>query len=78
MEQIDRSTDSVVRHSVKSFLLSTVLISLTFRYGQGRAPLVPQDIQTDATVGIDIGMVDTGREVNFGRFERIVGWEVYR
>lgn len=48
----------------------------TLRDGQGRAPLVPQDIQTDTAVGVDVGVVDAGGEVNLGRLEWVVGREV--
>ena len=49
---------------------------LTFGNGQSRAPLVPQDIQADAAVGVDIGMVDPSGEVDLGRLEGIVGREM--
>ena len=48
----------------------------TFGDGQGRAPLVSQDIQADAAVGIDVWVVDTCCKVYLGRLERVVGWEV--
>lgn len=49
---------------------------LTFRDGQSRAPLVSQDVQTDAAVGVDVGVVDASGEVDLGRLEGVVGREV--
>lgn len=46
------------------------------RNGEGRAPLVPQDIQTDTSVRVDVGVVNASGEVNLGRLERVVGREV--
>jgi len=37
--------------------------------------LVPQDIKTDGTVGVDIGVIDLGREADLGRLEGVVDWE---
>lgn len=47
-----------------------------FRDGQSRAPLVSQDVQTDAAVGVDVGVVDASGEVDLGRLEGVVGREV--
>lgn len=52
------------------------VVLLTFRDGESRAPLVSQDVQTDAAVGVDVGVVDTGGEVDLRGLERIVGREV--
>lgn len=38
--------------------------------------MVPQDIQTDAAVRVDVGVIDAGGEVNLGGLERVVGREV--
>jgi hypothetical protein len=38
--------------------------------------LVPQDVQTNAAVGVDVGVVDAGGEVDLGRLEGVVGREV--
>jgi hypothetical protein len=38
--------------------------------------LVPQDIQTDAAVGIDVGVVDASGEVDLRGLEGVVGGEV--
>ena len=51
---------------------------LTFGDGQGWGPLVPQDIEADATVAIDVGVVDASGEVDLGRLERVVCGEVDR
>ena len=37
--------------------------------------MVPQDIETDGTICIDVGVIDLGREADLGRFEGIVDWE---
>ena len=47
----------------------------TFRNGQGGGPLIPQNVETDRTVGVDVGVVYLGREADLGRFERVVGWK---
>lgn len=49
---------------------------LTFGYGKSRAPLVTQDIQANASVGVNVGMIDTCGEVNFGGLKWVVGGEV--
>lgn len=49
---------------------------LTFGDGQSRTPLVPQDIQADAAVGVDIRVVNASGEVDLGRLEWVVGREV--
>lgn len=52
------------------------MVEHTLRDCQSRAPLVPQDIQTDAAVGVDVGMVDASCERNLGRLEWVVRGEV--
>lgn len=47
----------------------------TFRNGQRWTPLVPQDIETDRTVRVDVRVVDLGREADLGRLEGVVGGE---
>jgi len=47
-----------------------------FRDGQSRAPLISENVETDASIGIDVGVVDAGSEVDFRRLERIVGREL--
>lgn len=48
----------------------------TFGDGQGRTPLVSKDIQADAAVRVDVGVVDAGCEVDLWRLEGVVGREV--
>lgn len=49
---------------------------LTLGDCESRAPLVPQDVQTDAAVRVDVRMVDTGGEVDLWGLEGVVGREV--
>jgi len=44
--------------------------------GQGRWPLVLQDIKANATIWVNVGMVDPGSEVALGWLEGVVSWEV--
>jgi hypothetical protein len=48
----------------------------TFGDGQGGTPLITQNVQADAAVRVDVGVVDTSCEVDLGRLEWVVGWEV--
>ena len=43
---------------------------------QRRRPLRPEDVQTDCSVRVDVGMIYPGGECKFRRFERVVGGEV--
>ena len=47
----------------------------TFRDGQSWTPLVPQDIETDRPVRIDVRVVNLGREADLRRLEGVVGGE---
>ena len=47
----------------------------TFRDRQCWTPLVPQDIETDRTVRVDVGVVNLRREADLGRLEGVVGGE---
>lgn len=38
--------------------------------------MVPQDVQTDAAVRVDVGVVDAGGKVNLRGLEGVVGREV--
>jgi hypothetical protein len=49
---------------------------LTLRDGECGAPLVPQDVQTNAAVRVDVGVVDAGSEVDLGRLEGVVCGEM--
>lgn len=48
----------------------------TFANGQRRTPLIPQDIQTNGTIRVDVGVIDSGGKVDLGRLEGVVGREV--
>ena len=38
--------------------------------------MVLQDVQTNATVGVDIRVIDSGGESALGWLERVISWEV--
>jgi hypothetical protein len=40
--------------------------------------LIPQDVQTNGTVGVDVGMVDLGGKADLGWLEGIIGGKAYR
>ena len=48
---------------------------LTFRDGERWRPLISQNIQANATIGIDIWVIDAGCEVNLWWLERVICWE---
>lgn len=48
----------------------------TFADCESGTPLVSQNVQADAAVGVDVGMVNTGGEVDLGGLERVVCREV--
>jgi hypothetical protein len=35
--------------------------------------LVLQDIHTNGTIGVDVGVVNLGGKIDLGRFERVIG-----
>ena len=41
-------------------------------YCESRWPLGPENVQTDRSVAVYVGVVDAGRECKFGRFEWVV------
>lgn len=43
--------------------------------GERWAPLVPENVETDAAVAVDVGVVDLGGEGNLGGLEGVVGRE---
>ena len=47
----------------------------TFRDRQCWTPLIPEDIQTDRPVRVDVRVIDLGREADLGRLEGVVGGE---
>ena len=53
-----------------------VVWPLTLGNGQGRTPLVSQNVEADATVRVDVRVVDARSEVNLRRLERVVCGEV--
>lgn len=71
MEQIDSRTFQKSVAAPNYWDHSTFL--LTFRNGKCRTPLVAEDIQADATVRIDVRVVDAGGEVDLRWFKGIVG-----
>lgn len=50
----------------------------TLRDCESRAPLVPQNVQTNATVGVDVGVVYASGEVDLGGLEGIICREMDR
>lgn len=48
----------------------------TFGDSQSRAPLVSKNVKADTAVGVDVGMVDAGGEVDLRGLEWVVGREV--
>ena len=44
----------------------------TLRDRQSRAPLVPENVQADTAIRVDIGVVDLRRERHLGRLEGVV------
>jgi hypothetical protein len=50
---------------------------LTFRYRQRWAPLVSEYVQANAAFGVDVGMIDSGCEVDLGWLEWVIRWEMY-
>ena len=48
----------------------------TLRDGERRAPLVPQDVQANGAVAVDVGVVDAGGEVDLRGLEGVVCGEV--
>lgn len=43
-----------------------------FRDGEGRAPVVLQDVQADHALAVDVTVIDSGAEGDLGGFKRIV------
>jgi hypothetical protein len=77
IEQIDSSTVYIKYKSDHVTQASHYMeqIKQTFRNGQCRRPLISQNVQTDRAVGIDVWVVDLGREADLGWFEGVVGRE---
>eukprot|EP00192_Tetraselmis_astigmatica_P015873 CAMPEP_0117665916 /NCGR_PEP_ID=MMETSP0804-20121206/10079_1 /TAXON_ID=1074897 /ORGANISM="Tetraselmis astigmatica, Strain CCMP880" /LENGTH=93 /DNA_ID=CAMNT_0005473389 /DNA_START=383 /DNA_END=664 /DNA_ORIENTATION=- len=47
-----------------------------FRDGQGRAPLILEDVQADLPIVVDVAVVDARPKGDLWRLERVVCWEV--
>ena len=45
-------------------------------YGEGRAPLVLENIKTNTPIGVDVAVVDACGEVHLGGLEWVIGGEV--
>ena len=48
----------------------------TLGNGERRAPLIPQDVQANRAVAVDVGVIDAGSEVDLRRLEGVVCGEV--
>lgn len=48
----------------------------TFGDGQGGRPLVSQDVEANAAIAVDVGVVNAGSEVDLGGLEGVICWEV--
>lgn len=46
--------------------------ALTLADGQSRTPLIPQNVQTDRPVRVDVRVVDSGGKADFGGLEGVV------
>ena len=73
MEQIERSTGKQISICVNS---SAGRGKHTLGDRESRAPLVSEDVKTDAAVGVDVGVVNPGGEVDLRGLEWVVGGEV--
>lgn len=76
IEQIESSTAKHV--SLARRRVENARVWLTFRDCQGRAPLVTENVKTDAAVRVDVGVVDPSVKVDLWRLEWVVGREVNR
>lgn len=67
----------MVSHSFRKgrYLRKSKIIH-TFRDGESRAPLVTQNVEADAAVGVDVGVVDPGVELDLWRLERVIRREL--
>jgi hypothetical protein len=43
---------------------------------QGGTPLITQDVETNAAVGVDVGVINTGGEVDLRGLEWVIGREM--
>jgi len=47
-----------------------------FANSQSRAPLITQNVQADASVGVDVRMIYSRGKVHLWWLERVIGWEM--
>lgn len=45
-------------------------------YGEGRTPLILEDVETDASIRVNVAVINAGGEMDLGGFEWIVSGEV--
>ena len=73
----DGKEDCLIYVSSRSYLTKLFqYIQRTFRYRQRRAPLISENVETDAAIAVDVWVVDAGCEVDLRRLEWVVCWEV--
>ena len=72
IEQIERST---VHIDVSPGASHDKAVLRTFRDGQCWTPLIPQNVQANRAVGVDVGVVDLRRERDLRGLEGVVGGE---
>ena len=73
---MDRSTFDSCQSKQLTEIIHVHARAPTFGDGQRWAPLIPQNIQADAAIRVDVWVVDACREVDLGRLERVVGGEM--
>jgi hypothetical protein len=73
---LGRSTGRKYSRALFSSLKKSEGTSDTFRDGQSWAPLVFQNVQADGTIRVDVGVVDSGDEVDLWWLEGVVSGEV--
>ena len=77
----DPSASSKWKARLKEVLLDLIINKksgrkkLTLRDRQGGRPLVSQDVQANRAVGIDVWVINLGREADLGGLEWIIGGE---
>ena len=70
MESKTEESDVTPKHKQKKWTKR-----LTLRDRQGGRPLVSQDIQANRAVGVDVWVINLGREADLGGLEWIIGGE---
>ena len=75
----EHRADGEQHYQLAEFRSNTFTIErITFGDCESRTPLVSQNVKADAAVRVDVGMVDTGGEIDLRRLERVVGREMDR